>query len=212
MNFWRNGVGLECMFFIPRSLELRALHYVVNRPPRAAASFNHALQRTRRERRGCNRCVPCAGSLNLGLGRNNSLNHERTIINMKTTILLCFVVTSALFMSRTDVGAQGAIINWQGNGGYRAQITMTYDASFALVSAQGGGPFGGVPTNQGINSLSVEFFLPSSLTPVYSTQNISNSIVTYKFLGISFDTVSRSLIGSLDIGRDSFAEGDPGSS
>ena len=28
--------------------------------------FNHALQRTRRERRGCNRCVPCAGSLSLG--------------------------------------------------------------------------------------------------------------------------------------------------
>jgi hypothetical protein len=26
---------------------------------------NHALQRTRRERRGCNRCVPCAGSLSL---------------------------------------------------------------------------------------------------------------------------------------------------
>ena len=24
---------------------------------------NHALQRTRRERRGCNRRVPCAGSL-----------------------------------------------------------------------------------------------------------------------------------------------------
>ncbi len=30
---------------------------------RAAASFNHALQRTRRERRGCKRCVRCAGSL-----------------------------------------------------------------------------------------------------------------------------------------------------
>jgi len=27
---------------------------------------NHALQRTRRERRGCNRYVPCAGSLSLG--------------------------------------------------------------------------------------------------------------------------------------------------
>ncbi len=25
---------------------------------------NHALQRSRRERHGCNRCVPCAGSLN----------------------------------------------------------------------------------------------------------------------------------------------------
>ena len=27
---------------------------------------NHALQRTRRERRGCSRCVPSAGSLSLG--------------------------------------------------------------------------------------------------------------------------------------------------
>jgi hypothetical protein len=27
---------------------------------------NNALQRTRRGRRGCNRCVPCAGSLSLG--------------------------------------------------------------------------------------------------------------------------------------------------
>src|SRR6266581_515781 len=50
MNFWRNGVGLECMFFIPRSLELRALHYVVNRPPRAAASFNQPAAPNRRPR------------------------------------------------------------------------------------------------------------------------------------------------------------------
>jgi hypothetical protein len=27
---------------------------------------NHALQRTRREHHGCNRCLPCAGSLSLG--------------------------------------------------------------------------------------------------------------------------------------------------
>jgi hypothetical protein len=27
---------------------------------------DHALQRARRESRGCNRCVPCAGSLSLG--------------------------------------------------------------------------------------------------------------------------------------------------
>jgi len=31
---------------------------------------NHALQRTRRERRGCNRCVLCAGSLSLGRWRH----------------------------------------------------------------------------------------------------------------------------------------------
>jgi len=31
---------------------------------------NHALQRTRRERRGCNRCLLCAGSLSLGRSLN----------------------------------------------------------------------------------------------------------------------------------------------
>ena len=40
MNFWRKGVGWEYMLFIARSLELRALPYALNRPPRAAASFN----------------------------------------------------------------------------------------------------------------------------------------------------------------------------
>ena len=47
MNFWRKGVGLEWIFVIARSLELRALPYALNRPPRAAASFNHWLQATR---------------------------------------------------------------------------------------------------------------------------------------------------------------------
>jgi len=39
---------------------------------------NHALQRTRRERRGCNRCVPWAGSLSLG----------RSVFQRKQLILL----------------------------------------------------------------------------------------------------------------------------
>ncbi len=40
MNFWRRGVGLEWIFVIARSLELQALPYALDRPPRAAASFN----------------------------------------------------------------------------------------------------------------------------------------------------------------------------
>ena len=36
---------------------------------------NHALQRTRRERRRCNRCVPCAGSLSLG--RSVAYGHHK---------------------------------------------------------------------------------------------------------------------------------------
>ena len=46
MNFWRKGVGLEYMLFIARSLELLALPYALNRPPRAAASFNKSVQAT----------------------------------------------------------------------------------------------------------------------------------------------------------------------
>ena len=50
MNLWRTGDGWECMFDIARSLELRALPYALNPPPRAAASFNKALQRTGADR------------------------------------------------------------------------------------------------------------------------------------------------------------------
>src|SRR6185295_7523420 len=39
---------------------------------------NHALQRTRRERRGCHRGVPCAGSLSLG--RSAKMRHLFAII------------------------------------------------------------------------------------------------------------------------------------
>jgi hypothetical protein len=89
---------------------------------------------------------------------------------------------------------------------------MTYDSSLPVVSAIGGLQIGGTPTNQGISQLSVAFYTPLSLTPVYSTSDISNSVITYKLLSISFDTVSRTLFGFLDVGRDSFAEGDTGSS
>src|ERR1035441_4157749 len=47
MNFWRRGVGLEYMLFIARSLELQALPYALNRPSRAAASFNSTLEMVR---------------------------------------------------------------------------------------------------------------------------------------------------------------------
>ena len=48
MNFWRKGVGWEWIFVIARSLELQALPYALNRPPRAAASFNPGLEVLRR--------------------------------------------------------------------------------------------------------------------------------------------------------------------
>ena len=44
MNFWRRGVGWEWIFVIARSLELLALPCALNRPPRAAASFNEVTR------------------------------------------------------------------------------------------------------------------------------------------------------------------------
>ena len=55
-------------------------------------TFNHALQRTRRERRGCNRCVPCAGSLSLGLGITSSHMIARQTILWWALMPLAFIV------------------------------------------------------------------------------------------------------------------------
>jgi hypothetical protein len=89
---------------------------------------------------------------------------------------------------------------------------MSYDDAFASVAAWGGGvgPFSGIPTNQGIANLSVEFFTPS-LQPMFAVTDISSGISTYKFLSINFDTDAQTLFGSLDVGKDSFGEGEPGS-
>lgn len=40
----------------------------------------HALQRTRRERRGCNPCVPCAGSLSLGRSADLCTRYDNVTI------------------------------------------------------------------------------------------------------------------------------------
>jgi len=46
-------------FVVSRRSDFVYARLIMNRP-------NHALQRTRRERRGCNRRLPCAGSLSFG--------------------------------------------------------------------------------------------------------------------------------------------------
>ena len=130
---------------------------------------------------------------------------------MKTKIAL-FLIIGSVFTISSHANAQGAIITWTGNSGYSAQITMTYNSLFANVFATGGSTFPGL-TNQGITSLVVSFFSPSSpLTPIYSVIDVSNSVVSYGFLNIAFDTTNSSLAGLIDVGKDTFAEGLPGSS
>jgi hypothetical protein len=129
---------------------------------------------------------------------------------MKRTILL-LVAIECFVAAPTQAAIADAIINWTGDAGYRALITMRYDDAFPEVAAWGGGPFGATPTNQGIMQLSVAFYSPT-LQPLFSTNDISNSLISYRFLNISFDTTARTVFGPLDVGKDSFAEGEPGSS
>jgi len=132
---------------------------------------------------------------------------------MKKPGILLLVLAGGCFTGvRANAELRDAIISWTGDGGYSARITMSYDDSFTSVGAWGGGaPISGTPTNQGISQLSVEFFNPS-LQPIYSTNEISNYSISYRFLSVSFDTDTKTLLGSLDVGKDSFAEGEPGSS
>src|SRR5438270_2593531 len=130
---------------------------------------------------------------------------------MKPKILLALLASGLFVICPSNASSSEAIITWTGNAGYRARINMTYDDAFASVGAWGGGPFGGTPTNQGVTQLSLTFFNPS-LQPIFSTNDISNSSINYRFLNVSFDTVSRTLLGGFDVGKDSFAEGEPGSS
>src|SRR5262245_36986000 len=127
---------------------------------------------------------------------------------MKATSLLVLLFVELALVYRGEADARDVMINWEGTGGYRAHISMTYDDAFGSVAAWGGGPipFGGSPTNQGISQLSVSFYAPLSQQPTFSAQDISDGVVLYRFLNISFDTSARTLFGLLDVGKDSFAE------
>jgi hypothetical protein len=128
---------------------------------------------------------------------------------MKTKLLL--VLSIGIWLPtlgvRADVG--NALITWTGNAGYHVEINLSYDNTFALVHASGSPPYSPiVGTNQGVVNLSVQFFDPSS-HPLFSVVDVTNSVVLYRFLDITLNTVSGTLQGSLDVGKDSFAEGEP---
>lgn len=131
---------------------------------------------------------------------------------MKSIITLLVIAGGCFMAAHSNADDRTAIITWTGNGGYRTEMTLTYDPLDASVFAGGDLGVQG-PTNQGIASLDVNFFGPSSLQPLYSVTDVSNSVVLYRFLNISFDTSASSMSGSyIDVGKDTFGEGLPGSS
>jgi hypothetical protein len=132
---------------------------------------------------------------------------------MKYSMFSIALISAWFLPFTTKADFRNAIITWQGDFGYRARITITYDDSFSSVAAWGGGlpSLGGVPTNQGIAQLSFAFFSPT-LQLLFATNDISGGQVTYRFLSINFDTTGQTLFGFFDVGKDSFAEGEPGSS
>ena len=130
-------------------------------------------------------------------------------MHTKTKMLL--IALCCLFSSLFECGAalRQTLFAWVGDGGYGARLSIRYDDSLAFVSASGGYPFA-TATNQGITELSITFLRPNGLT-LFSHTNILNGVVRYGFLKIGLDTTSNNLLGVLDVGKDSFAEGEPGS-
>jgi len=131
-------------------------------------------------------------------------------MHTKTKVLLIGLCCFFSFRFESGAAVRQVHFSWIGDGGYSAAIIMRYDDAFPFVSALGGGPFGGTATNQGIKELSVLFRGPAR-TLLFYPRCISNSVVTYRFLKIGFNTTSERLVGNLDVGKDSFAEGEPGS-
>jgi hypothetical protein len=132
---------------------------------------------------------------------------------MKTKIVLAVLFAGILAGRQSNAAQQSVNINWLGNGGSRVLMSMSYDDAFPIVSALGDHYNGGTATNVGISQLSLHFLVvPSALHPAYSVQDISNNVVMYRFLRFTFDTVSLTLSGQLDVGKDTFGEGLPGSS
>jgi hypothetical protein len=85
--------------------------------------------------------------------------------------------------------------NWQGNAGYSARGSFSYDETTAptIISESGAGP-----TNF-LQSLNVSFFDPSNnILGTYNT--VSAGVSESNFFVFNFDTSTQSLFGPLDIG------------
>ena len=91
----------------------------------------------------------------------------------------------ALMLIATDASAALMTkgFKWTGTAGYTAEGVITYDDSFAVVSALDAGP------TTGIEALSVSFFDPTNT--LLSTQvNVAGGVSSYALLLIIFDTAS----------------------
>src|SRR5262245_6838101 len=106
---------------------------------------NHALQRTRRERRGCNCCVPCAGSLSLG--REVKYMNTAKCIGVAAILLVVLPVrTDANDQDSKSVQGRIEIKNHDVCLNVSVFLTNATDKEITIVTGVGGLPRSISPT------------------------------------------------------------------
>lgn len=93
--------------------------------------------------------------------------------------------------------------SWQGDAGYSALGTFSYDETTAplLISESGLGP------TDYLQSLSVSFFDPSN-TLLGTSNTVTSGVSNSPFFTFNFDTSTQSLFGDLDVGGGQFIDGE----
>jgi len=85
--------------------------------------------------------------------------------------------------------------SWNGNGGYSATGSFSYDENTAPEKFSESGP----GATQALQSLNVSFFNPSAnLIATYN--NVVNEISTGQYFKFNFNTVTKEIFGLIDLG------------
>ena len=119
---------------------------------------------------------------------NNLLN------KISATVTASAVLAMAVALETNPAQAIEFNFSWQGDAGYSALGTFSYDETTApsIISESGAGP------TDYLDSLSVSFFDPSNiLLGTYNT--VTGGVSESQFFTFNFDTSNQTLFGDFDI-------------
>jgi hypothetical protein len=117
---------------------------------------------------------------------------------MLNNLLNPLTATATLALSVAIANPAQAIsfnFNWQGNNGYSAKGTFSYNGATApaIISESGAG------STDYLQSLSVSFFDPAN-NPLQSYNTVVGGVSNSNFFAFNFDTTTHTLFGNFNVG------------